>query len=132
VRMCQPHWERLKTAIADRGMDGLVSQDGAELVARMREQMESGATRDNFDPLMAAHNLILRNAMNVAGLDLMTPNDDGTDRCPICYLSDSFRAQCERTGRTFESYDCWCEKAADDVLAAWREGPPAASEGAKA
>ena len=50
-------------------------------------ELKGTAGPEDFDPLMAAHNMILGNALEAGGLIAMQPNDDGTGRCPVCYLN---------------------------------------------
>jgi len=85
LKFCQPHWNKLRTAIDARGLSGLVAQGGENAVARQFDQLqrsqnaEEAVTKTNFDPLMGAHWAIVNNAMNLVGLSLMLPNEDGSD-----------------------------------------------------
>lgn len=81
MKFCMPHWKELREGIKARGLWHLVSGSGEELVARMKAAGEL-----DVDPLMVAHNLIMQNALNTAGFEVMRPNDDGTERCPVCFL----------------------------------------------
>lgn len=85
MKMCQEHWDALKTAINDAGLEQFVTKSGAVVVAKMTSEAESGLNRTNFEPLMGAHNSIVSNALSLAGLAVMQDNEDGTERCPLCY-----------------------------------------------
>lgn len=78
MKMCKTHWDALRAAIDACGLNKLVSKSGDEVVRRM---VQGGS-----DPLMDAHNLILANALDKGGLAILMDNEDGTERCPVCYL----------------------------------------------
>jgi hypothetical protein len=66
----------------------------------------------SFEPLLGAHNALVVNLLSTAGLEAMAPNDDGSDRCPLCFVID--RCQCgEGEACPFRS---WIVRAADDQL----------------
>lgn len=77
--MCDAHWKELKAKLAEAGLDRFIAKNGQEAIAKMTAE-------DGFEPLMAANMGIFSNAIETAGLELMTPNDDGTERCPLCFL----------------------------------------------
>ncbi len=88
MRMCVPHWNELKAAISERGLDPFVSNSGEEAAKRTVAEFETdGARRETFDPLMAAYLMIVGNAIDAVGLVLMIPSPDGNDPCPICYIA---------------------------------------------
>lgn len=103
MKFCLPHWDKLRKAISDRGLDSLNSKGGQEAA----ERMQKGA----FDPLMNAHNAIVGNALDHqgGGFALMTANEDGSDRCPLCYLA-SMCPECQPC----EHFEKWIEFAADE------------------
>ena len=121
LKFCQPHWNKLRTAIDARGLSGLVAQGGENAVARQFDQLqrsqnaEEAVTKTNFDPLMGAHWAIVNNAMNLVGLSLMLPNEDGSERCPLCFIQGEHDANCTKDGCTYK-YDTWIEFAARDML----------------
>jgi hypothetical protein len=117
MRMCQEHWTKLKTAISERGLDGLVAKTGEQAAAQAMSSLKDGTTKTNFDPLMAAHNMILSRALDTAGLELMAQNDDGSDRCPLCFLNAAHEAGCKEPDCTW-TYDLtWIPGPADAALA---------------
>ena len=81
MKFCQPHWEKLREAIKARGLWQLVASSGKEVVDRLK--------KDGFDPLMAAHNMIVGRTLDVAGLGPMTSRPDGSEWCPLCYLQQN-------------------------------------------
>ena len=110
VKFCASHWDRLKDAIKVRGLYDQVAKSGEELVDKVvRTQTLDG------DPLMYAHNAIVSNALQTpAGIDIMAPNDDGTERCPLCYLA----LACPCGDPTCQAkWDGWIDRAADDASA---------------
>lgn len=138
MKFCQPHWDALRGEIERRGLSRLVAKGGTAAAERMAREIEGTAGPDDFDPLMAAHNLILNNAMDVckrAGaspLVLMMPNEDGSDRCPLCFLNERHKEGCEIADCTF-SYDDWIQRAAADAERIARatvlaDGPPGGSQ----
>lgn len=101
MKFCEDHWTKLRTAIDERGMTKLVSKSGEEAARR--------TTEGGFDPLMGAHNSIVSNALERAGLELMNANPDGSERCPMCFLG----SHCENCAVIVET---WIGKAADGAL----------------
>ena len=130
MKFCQPHWDKLKDAIKVRGLFDLVAKDGKEAMEQAKGQLEGKEqTLENFDPLMAAHWMIVSNSMEmikgIGGnpLALMMSDPEHPElECPICYLN-YLSAEHDRTctvadckkvkGQTF---DDWIEKAADGAL----------------
>lgn len=114
MKFCGPHWERLKRALADRGLAPFIATTSADLGRRLQADLEGGAAPAvTFEPLMGAHNAILENTLRVAGLEPMAPKADGGEWCPVCYL---MTCQCgdPECPKRFEG---WIERAADDMLA---------------
>lgn len=110
--MCQPHWDELRQAIDDRGLSHLIAQGGERAARNLVDEAQNGLSIKNFDPLMAAHNAIWGNALDLAGLAVMVPNDDGSDRCPYCYILAEAPKH-DAAGR----FDDWITRAADGAKA---------------
>lgn len=114
--MCIDHWAKLRAALAERKLDKLIAADGMQAAADL--------VAGRPDPLMAAHNAILSNAVDKVGLAIMMQNDDGSERCPICYLKAlslaSPQCTCGDPACTPESiadgFERWIEIAADEQL----------------
>lgn len=119
MKFCQPHWDKLRVGIAEAGMDGLVAKDGVQAAAQLASGIQSGSTASNFDPLMAAHNMILSNAMNLLGqeaLVLFTDDDQGP-KCPLCYLTKIHLERCTEPGCPLKDHDHWIGFAIRDAKA---------------
>jgi hypothetical protein len=115
MRFCSAHWGKLRLSIRDRGLDQFVSTSGSVLADRMAKGIDGDDTKARFDPLMGAHNAIVSNAMGFVGLALMVQNEDGSDRCPICFLDKDHKEKCQRLGCT-DTFEEWIDKAADEQL----------------
>ena len=88
MRFCENHWGMLREKVDAAGLGTLVPETAEKAMAGLVDQIETDKTTvDNFDPLMGAHNAIVANGLDMVGLDLMQPNEDGSERCPICYLT---------------------------------------------
>lgn len=120
MKICDDHWGRLRDAIRERGIYHLVAQSGETAMRQMADVIETqGMTLRNFDPLMAAHNMIISEALNAGGLAIMVRNDDGSERCPICFMSEQHDLYCTREGcalpKDGTAFDSWIEFAANDA-----------------
>lgn len=56
---------------------------------------------DDFDPLMFIHNQIVGKAIEAFGIAVMMPNEDGSERCPLCTFEEDHIARCQTPGCTF-------------------------------
>lgn len=116
MKFCQDHWDRLRAALTDRGLDGLIAKGGVRAARNLKSEIEDGPSITNFDPLMGAHNTILNNALSNmprgAALAMMTAPDDAPveQRCPLCVLNANVPNQPEPN-----SFDVWIGRAADDM-----------------
>jgi hypothetical protein len=82
MRMCQPHWDLLRAAVDERGMNDLVAKDSKAATDNLVAEMEGAPT--SFDPLMSLNNHFFGEALRCGGLYLMALNDKGEHYCPIC------------------------------------------------
>lgn len=121
MRFCLDHWQQLREAIAARGLEHLVAGDGQSAAANLASAVESGATVANFDPLIYAHNSILANAIHLAGLAVLVHDENGAERCPLCFLTAAHRAQCTDPACRVSDFDHWIGRAADDAQRTWAE-----------
>jgi hypothetical protein len=103
MKFCQPHWEALRKAVADRGMDHLVAKSGQEAAERTKSEIEDGPQPANFDPLMRLHWMISGRVLEGFGLYLMLG-----DYCPMCEAGK----HCEKCR---EEVETWPDSAADAV-----------------
>jgi hypothetical protein len=105
--MCQQHWDALRAAISERGLDGLISGSGQKAVAKLETELAQGAqTPETYDPLMNANFAIWSNALEAGGLYLMCGDKNGNPYCPIC--------ESEKHGG--QPADWWITHAADEQL----------------
>ena len=117
MRFCQRHWDALRAAVRARGLDHLVGKSGREALERARDELAGTATDATYDPLLAAHNMILGRALEGGGLYLLTG-----DYCPVCEAvahKDDSPNGAALTVEQAESY--WIDGPADAVLAYCRE-----------
>lgn len=120
VKLCMTHWELLRIAIDERGLKRFIAKDAASAVQRMKREIEGTAGPDDYDPLMAANNLIWGNALEICGLEIMQNNADGSERCPLCWMNEQHKATCKEENCTF-TFDIWITRAADDAEAYVKE-----------
>jgi hypothetical protein len=118
MRMCQEHWDRLRSEIDTRGLSVLVPSDGANAAERFAKGVEGDDTIGTFDPLMYAHMAILSHATELIGIAALMDNEDGSERCPLCFLNDYHEHTCTGCDRPrvngFTSPpDDWIVKAAE-------------------
>ena len=129
MKFCQDHWTKLRAAIIARGLGDLISSDGPQLIARTLEELQGeDASLKTFDPLMAAHNLIVGNStqalqrIGVSPLLLFKVDDDHPNGwCPICFLNfcslehDRLCTDADCPKAKGLQFDDWIEKAANGV-----------------
>lgn len=80
MKYCMNHWNALKDAIRERGLYGFVSTSGEEAAKRTVSTL-AGEDRGPPDPLIEAHNMVLKMATERIGLDLFVG-----EKCPACEL----------------------------------------------
>lgn len=128
MKFCMPHWNALRDEIENkRGLAQFVSCSGKEVAARITDPAapERNPLGETGDPLMDAHNMIVGNALNLlsqAGappLWLFVANEDGSDKCPLCIVSDCKDANCVNGCR--ERGVEWISLAGRDVADMWAD-----------
>lgn len=89
MRICMPHWDRMRAAVEERGMSHLVARSGEEAHAAIVQELQGEEAR--FDPLMAMNNNFWAAAMQYGGIGMMSENPDAEpDKdgfrhyCPLC------------------------------------------------
>ncbi len=134
MKFCMPHWDALRKAIDDRGLGSLISERGEEVSSKLTRELSDGPSIDTFDPLMSAHFMIMDNAMKTLSnigsnpMILMANDPEHPEwECPICclnWISEEHDKTCttedciKKVGLRF---DCWIDRAADDVVIRWKE-----------
>jgi len=105
MRFCQPHWQRLKAAIEEKGMMHLAHGSGQKLAASIERQLTGTDSAADFDPLAnatwAVYSQFLKN-VGLAGMD--------GDVCPLCDVD-------EKGPSTSQN---WIDGSTDDQLATAR------------
>jgi hypothetical protein len=84
MKICQPHWDRLREAIKARGLDHLGAKNGREAIAAVVTDLEGRGVENEYDPLMACNWMIMSQGLNVCGLAVMATDEAGNQPCPIC------------------------------------------------
>jgi hypothetical protein len=77
MNWCQPHWDQLRAAIKERGLDGFGAQNGQQAIQDAAAQIEGKPT--DFDPLMGCFWQINSQMLRDVGLRAI-------ERCPLCIL----------------------------------------------
>lgn len=86
MNMCKEHWEKLKEAIDTRGLSKFVANNGQEVANYIARDVKGENTVVDFEPLMGSSTCLSGLAMRIGGLAVLSPNDDGTMPCPVCFL----------------------------------------------
>jgi hypothetical protein len=110
MRICQDHWDKLRGALKERGIDHLGAQSGVELMENIKTTFDGG--QPNYDPLIDCNNMIWSRGLEMGGLYLMNTKEDGSSYCPIC---EAIVYQPSYTREDHERY--WIDGPADAALA---------------
>jgi hypothetical protein len=116
MKICAEHWEKLRTAIDDRGLTFLVAKDGAKAAQQLTNQINGSEAKEDYDPLMSAYWAITANAVRTFGVDSMR-EDFG---CPLCAL-DTHAAECKDEGCPKYTGADWIGLSADGQLSIAKE-----------
>ena len=85
MQFCTRHWQALRQAVKDRGMDHLVAASGTQAAMDAVAQVTGTDTLDNWDPLMAAHWAIASRVMQAVGLLALSEGF-----CPLCEVQRDY------------------------------------------
>lgn len=77
MNWCQPHWDKLREAIAERGLSKFGAQTGEQAAADLAAQVEGKET--DFDPLMGSWMQINQQMLRDVGARALM-------QCPLCIL----------------------------------------------
>jgi hypothetical protein len=94
MKFCLEHWEKMREAVATRGMTALVSEGGEAVTQKMVREINGEDSVDTFDPLMHMHWAILNNLQPGLILWLQPNNPSGTE-CPLCYSNMMHKEVCD-------------------------------------
>lgn len=112
MKMCSDHWEKMRTAIQERGLYHRVAVDGKAAVDRVVAELKGTATKETYDPLMSMNNMFFARALECGGLYLMTVKPDGTEYCPLCEVGLHLGSA---------EPDEWIKSCADSILTHCKE-----------
>lgn len=105
MNICKEHWDKLREAIEARGLGKFVANNGQELIDHTVRDLKGENTVMDFEPLMGAAICISGLAMGIGGLALMTPGEDGTMPCPVCFLQSFDYVSAAADGALAEAKD---------------------------
>jgi hypothetical protein len=80
MKMCSKHWQELRDAIIDRGLEKLISNSAESLFDSTIKSIQGEASIDDYDPLMTAYFEICSQALSILGVGLLLEETT----CPIC------------------------------------------------
>ena len=116
MKMCQSHWDKLKTAIDERGLGHLVAKDGVKAAQQIANQLNGSEAKEDYDPLMSAYWAIMANSIKAFGIGAMQ-EDFG---CSLCAL-DAHAAECKDEGCPKYTGQNWIDLASDGQLSIAKE-----------
>jgi len=79
MKLCDKHWQLLRSEVERAGMTHLAAPDAKAAHANMVGQLDGEKPKDTFDPLMNANFAIMGAALEQGGLYMMSG-----ERCPVC------------------------------------------------
>lgn len=95
MKFCAPHWQKMRDAVRERDMERFIARSPEAAMRRLHDEMTGTAAPDDFDPLMWMNNILWSKLLELGGINLMMPNEDGSDRCPLCFMNEAHKAACE-------------------------------------
>jgi hypothetical protein len=133
MNISKEHWDKLRVAIQNKGIGGLVSESGPEAIQKLAREAKDGPSVDSFDPLMAAYLSIGQNGMRFIGevggnpTASMLPDAQPHEKCVICHLNwlaDDHERRCEQPNcpkppGEAAHWEWMIERAASDQVDAW-------------
>jgi len=90
MNWCQMHWDQLKVALKERGLDKFGAKTGQQAINEMVDELD-GRSHD-FDPLMGSWNqinLVMANSLEKLG----RRNEVLLLKCPLCILVEDGQPQ---------------------------------------
>jgi hypothetical protein len=105
MNMCKEHWDKLREAIDTRGLGKFIANNGQELIDHTARGLKGENTVVDFEPLMGSSMCIANLAMMLGGLAMMTPNEDGSMPCPVCFLQSFDYVNAAADGALAEAKD---------------------------
>lgn len=109
MQFCQSHWDKLREAVKECGMDELVASGGKEVINRMEKELKGDKSLSSFDPLMSVHWVIVNRLAELGGGEIFL-----MEGCPMCFANSGHQKGCKEPNCIW-SYDDWIPDAVDDV-----------------
>lgn len=85
MKICQLHWDKLRTAIKEKGLDHLGAKTGQDAIRNIVTELEGREAENDYDPLMSCNWMIMNQSLKVYGFAAM----DG-DKCPVCVAIQAY------------------------------------------
>lgn len=79
MKICQPHWDRLRKRLDELGIGHLGAKSGEEAAKNIITEAEGRGAENDYDPLMACNMMIWSNGLRMCGIPALA-----ADSCPIC------------------------------------------------
>jgi hypothetical protein len=111
MKLCQECWNKLKQAVDERGLSNLIAKNGEVAASQIAEQLTTGSTPTNYDPLMAANMAIWSESLRAFGLSMMAEDAP----CPLCEKT-RIESICIDLNCSKQTGDDWIQFAAEDQL----------------
>ena len=77
MNICQSHWDKLKAALKDRGLENFGAKTGEDAIRVLVTEIEGRSAENDFNPLLACNNMIWSKGLELMGFAAM-------NGCPIC------------------------------------------------
>ncbi len=118
MQFCQAHWDALRQAIDARGLSRLIAKDSHAAAQEAKEQLEGTTDPTQApDPLMAAHWMIVNQALRIGGLGLMSD-----EFCAVCNTEEGHCPLCEvEYSAGSGSAKKWIDGCTEEVADQYRE-----------
>ncbi len=121
MKFCESHWVALRAEVERVGLSKFVARDSREAIEKTVSSLKNAERgledgMASFEPLLNAHWAIVNNVMRFVGLELMLNNQDGTERCPLCFATSDHKAKCTKVDCKIENFDNWIVRAVSDQL----------------
>src|SRR3990167_6798335 len=118
VKFCQPHWDRLRQLVIDKGMESLISKSPEAAQSRVEEELEGVATAATYDPLLSAYWMLMARALEQGGDYLLCEKPgENLEYCPMCEVEAQGVKQFNKEGAA----ESWMDGCTDACLRYCRE-----------
>jgi hypothetical protein len=125
VKWCRDHWDAIRKAVADRGMEHLAAPSAEQAHADFAAQLEGEEER--FDPVMGSMwrltHRVLENVSISQGPAAVLSAFGDPDWCPMCAVQQSYEEYLRSGQKVDGALDAqgWITNTVDSALAHARE-----------